>query len=82
MGNYFDVHATIGGMPAEFKVVVEDYNELGTCYLVYYEGNDLGYFCRLPDGNYKAIDRTQLTQQEIQEIGDLVEGIKGLRVAS
>lgn len=82
MGNYFDVNATLGGQPAQFKIAVEDYNEYGVCYLVFCGALDLGYFCRLPNGEYKFIDHSELTLSEITEIGDQVEGARNLRIAS
>jgi len=82
MGNYFDINGTIGGKPAEFKVLIEDYGELGECYQIYHENCDLGYFCRLPNGEYKPIDHSGLTFNEMVEIGEQVNGIRTFRIAS
>lgn len=82
MGNYFDINGTIGGKPAEFKVLIEDYGDFGECYQIYHENRELGYFCRLPNGEYKVIDHSELTFDEMVEIGEHLNGIKTLKVAS
>lgn len=82
MGNYFDINGTIGGRPAEFKVIIEDYADFGECYQVYHDDCELGYFCRLPNGEYKVIDHSELTIDEMVEIGEQVNTIRTFRVAS
>jgi hypothetical protein len=70
MGKNFDINITSEGGVTAYRVVLEDdYGDLGACYLLYENGQELGSICRLADGQYRAIDHTRLTQAQIDHIG-------------
>ncbi|WP_158828053.1 hypothetical protein [Mucilaginibacter lacusdianchii] len=70
MVNHFDIDIANGSSTTGYRVVIEDdYGDLGCCYLLYENGREIGSICRLADGKYRAIDYTQLTQTQIDNIG-------------